>query len=56
MHLLHRIEKYLRKSGTTPSRFGRDALADPGFVQGLRAGREPREATVRRVSAYLDRL
>jgi hypothetical protein len=54
VHLLSTIERYLRQSGLTASRFGRDAMGDPGFVQALRRGREPRAATVRRVAAYLD--
>lgn len=54
MHLLSTIEKHLRQSGITASRFGRDALGDPGFVHALRRGREPRDATIRRVTAYLD--
>lgn len=53
MHLLTTIERYLRKTGTKPTRFGRDAVGDPQFVADLRNGREPREATVRRVTAYL---
>ncbi len=53
MHLLSAIERYIRQSGITASRFGRDVLGDPGFVHALRRGREPREATVLRVSAYL---
>lgn len=53
MHLLSTIERYLRETSTPPSRFGRDALGDPGFVAMLRRGREPRDATVRRVTAYL---
>jgi hypothetical protein len=53
MHLLWTIERYLRETGVTPSRFGRDAMGDPGFVASLRRGREPRPATVRRVAAYL---
>ena len=53
MHLLSTIEHHLRKSGVTPTRFGRDAMGDPGFVASLRRGREPRESTVRRVAAYL---
>ena len=56
MHLLSTIERYLRESGTPPTRFGREALADPGFVASLRRGREPREATVRRVTSYLARI
>ena len=53
MHLLSTIEKYLRRSGVAASRFGREALGDPGFVEALRRGREPREPTVRRVTEYL---
>ena len=55
MHLLSSIEKYLRHSGTPPTRFGREAVGDPRFVLDLRKGREPREATVHRVSAYMAR-
>lgn len=54
MHLLSRVERYLRRSGTPPTRFGREAVRDPRFVFDLRRGREPREATLRRISAYLD--
>lgn len=53
MHLLSTIERYLRKSGVTASRFGREAMGDPGFVEMLRRGREPRDATIRRIAAYL---
>src|SRR4051812_12988671 len=53
MHLLSTIERYLRESGMTASRFGRDCMGDPGFVPWLRRGREPRDATIRRVAAYL---
>jgi hypothetical protein len=53
MHLLSMIERYLRESGVTASRFGRDCMADPGFVASLRRGREPRGATTRRVADYL---
>ncbi len=56
MHLLAAIERYLRDSGVTASRFGRDALGDPGFVRWLRRGREPRDRTVQRVTAYLASL
>jgi hypothetical protein len=53
VHLLSTIEKYLRRSNTPPTRFGREAVGDPRFVLDLRNGREPRPATVRRVSAFL---
>jgi hypothetical protein len=55
MHLLSAIERHLRETGTPPSRFGREAMGDPGFVASLRRGREPRDGTVRRVAAYLAR-
>lgn len=53
MHLQTVIEKYLRYSGTPPTRFGREAVGDPRFVLDLRKGREPREATVLKVAAYI---
>jgi hypothetical protein len=55
MHLLRRIERHLRASGTTPTRFGRDAVRDPRLVFDLRNGREMRAPLATRVSAYLDR-
>jgi hypothetical protein len=55
MQLLRRIEIHLRRSDTPPSRFGRQALGDPGLVKDLRNGREPRPATIRRLCEYLAR-
>lgn len=54
MHLLRRVERYLRHSGTAPTRFGREAVRDPRFVFDLRQGREPRARVAERVSLYLD--
>ena len=54
MHLLREIEKFLRRSETTPARFGRDAVGDPRFVFDLRRGRDPRPRTVERVLAFLE--
>ena len=56
MELLGRVERYLRRSGMAPARFGREAVRDPRFVFDLRQGREPRPPTQRRVSAFLKRL
>jgi len=53
--LLQRVEAHLRLMRMSPSRFGRDALGDPKFVEQLRNGREPRSQTVRRVLAYIER-
>lgn len=53
--ILERIDRYLRSSKTTPSRLGRDAVGDPNFVMNLRDGRQPRQATLDRVIAFIDR-
>lgn len=55
MHLLWRIERYLRRSATPPTRFGREAMGDPRFVFDLRKGRQPRPPTAARAAAWLDR-
>lgn len=52
--LLWRIERYLKDRRVPPTRFGREAAADPNFVFDLRDGRDPRDRTVRRINAYLD--
>ena len=54
MYLLKDVEKYLHANHISPARFGREAMKDPRFVFDLRAGREPRARTVRRVRAYLE--
>lgn len=56
MHLLRRIERHLKQSRTSATRFGRLAVRDPRFVHDLRKGRHPRAATERRVIAYLERV
>ena len=52
--LLREIEKFLRRSDTPPTRFGREVVGDPRFVFDLRNGRDPRPSTVARVRAYLE--
>ena len=54
MQLLYEIENYLRRSGMTPTRFGRNAVRDPRLVHDLRRGREPGTRMLTRVRAYLD--
>jgi hypothetical protein len=54
LELLGRIELYLRRSGTAPTRFGRDATRDPRFVFDLRRGRRPRARVEARITAFLD--
>lgn len=51
--LLHKIESYLKANRVPPTRFGREAVGDPCFVFDLRDGREPRRATIARVTTYL---
>ena len=53
--LLERIDHYLRTTKSTPSRLGRDALGDPNFVMNLRDGRKPRQETLDRVIAFIER-
>jgi hypothetical protein len=53
-HLLTRIQRHLRRTGTSPTTFGRRVLGDPRFVRDLQNGREPRVATERRIHAWLD--
>ena len=55
MLLSRRIELYLRRTRTTPTRLGREALNDPRFVHDLRKGRIVGEKTASRVHAWLDR-
>ena len=55
MQLLRRVEKYLRRTGAPPTRFGREAIGDPRFVFDLRKGREARPITVARVVEFLER-
>ncbi|MEA3043165.1 MAG: hypothetical protein QOH47_1003 [Sphingomonadales bacterium] len=55
MQLSRRIELYLRRTRTAPTRFGRDAANDPRFVLDLRKGRQVTETTARRIHAWLDR-
>ena len=53
--ILDRIDHYLRLTRTTPSRLGRDAVGDPNFVTSLRDGRRPRQSTLDRVIAFIER-
>lgn len=51
--LLKRINRFLRRSGIPPTRFGMQALRDPQLVFDLRRGRTPRLPTRARLEAYL---
>ena len=52
-HLHRRIEQYLSRSGTSPTRFGRQAARDPQLVLDMRRGREVGPSLGARLSAYL---
>ena len=54
MHLLRLIERHIRVTGMSPTRFGREVVGDPRFVHDLRRGREPGNRTCARVCAYID--
>lgn len=54
--LLVQVEKCLRATGMTPTRFGRLGLGDPRFVFDLRDGREPRLRTTVRVLEFIKQL
>ena len=51
--ILPKIQKFLRRSGMPPTKFGRLAVNDPRLVGDLRNGREPRAEMVKRVEAFL---
>ena len=55
MKLLDRIEKHLKRTHMSPTRFGRRAVGDPRFVLDLREGRRPRARTLMRVEDYLQK-
>lgn len=53
MSLLARINRYLKKTGMPPTRFGRLAINDPRLVGDMRKGREPGSRVVARIEAFL---
>jgi hypothetical protein len=52
--LLRRIERYLHRTRTAPTTFGRLCARDPQLVFDMRRGREPRLNLRRKITAYLD--
>jgi hypothetical protein len=55
MTLLQRIERYLKRTNTAPTRFGVDAANDPYLVFEMRKGRRVGQQLSARVHAWLDR-
>lgn len=52
--ILADIERFRATHGVPETTFGRKAAADPNLIAGLRAGRELRRSTERRVREYMD--
>lgn len=52
--LLRRIERFLKRTGMSRSRFGRLAVNDPRFVFDLHNGRTPRPNAEARVEHFMN--
>jgi hypothetical protein len=50
---LMEVERFLRKTTMSPSRFGRETIGDPRLVFDLRRGRDIRTITVEKIQAYI---
>lgn len=48
------VQAFLARSGMSKTVFGKLALNDPGFIDGLNAGRSPRPDTVIKVQAFME--
>jgi len=55
MSTLIRIERFLRATNMSATRFGRLAINDPRLVRDLRNGRELRRHTATRIERFLAR-
>ncbi len=53
MTMLVEIDRYLRATGMSPSRFGRLAVNDPRLVQDLRKGRTLGRSVVLRIECFI---
>ncbi|WP_200940751.1 hypothetical protein [Sphingomonas sp. Leaf339] len=53
MSLLIKIDRYLRETGISVSRFGREAVNDPRLIFDLRRGRDPGPEITAKVEAYI---
>ena len=54
MNVLAKVERYLRRSGQNPTRFGRNVANDPGLVSDLRRGRAIGARLAARIDAFLE--
>ena len=55
MHLLRRIEVFIRENEIPPTRFGREAVRDPRLVLDMRNGREPGQRMKMRVEHFMNK-
>ena len=53
MSILVEIDRFLRRSGMSPTRFGLLAMRDRSLVHDLRRGRELRPETKERIAAFM---
>jgi len=54
MSLLIKIDRYLRETTMSATRFGRLAVGDPRLVRDLRRGRQPGRDILARIDAFID--
>jgi len=54
--VLRQIEAYLRRSGKTATRLGREVANDPRLVFDLRRGRQPGENLRIRIERFLEAM
>lgn len=49
-----RVTRFLKRHGMKPTKFGRLAMNDPGFVKGLlKEGRSPTMRTAERIETFM---
>jgi len=53
MHVGWEVEKFLKRSGMPPTKFGRLAVNDPRLVGDLRNGREPGSRVRGRILTFI---
>ena len=51
--LLQQIEAFLEEFEMSPTAFGTQVLNDPGFVSGLKGGRDPKMSTAQRCTDFI---
>ena len=54
MNMPGKIDRYLRKTGKKPTRFGREAANDPQLVFDIRRGRAIGARMAARIEAFLE--